>query len=182
MVSNNKFNEYKDIGSYLAGLLEGDGHMDIQSDDSTSKKVNPFTGVEEPGVRAPGPRFVFIFHKNNLNMFEQLNKYIGSGFFKTGSGNSIRFVVADKQGVIKLINLMNGKLRTPKAPGRKAPLGIWDGEGVAPSGPKVITFHKLIDKVNLSKSLHIPKLPINNSRGGRAAPRPGGASSAPGLL
>lgn len=127
MASNNKFNEYKDIGSYLAGLLEGDGHIDIQSDDSTSKKVNP--------------RFVFTFHKNNLSMFEQLNEYIGSGFFKTGLGNSIRYVVADKQGVIKLVNLMNGNLRTPK----------------------IITFHKLIDKLNLSESLHIYKLPIDNS-------------------
>jgi hypothetical protein len=125
--SNNKFNEYKDIGSYLAGLLEGDGHIDIQSDDSTSKKVNP--------------RLVFTFHKNNLSMFKQLNEYIGSGFFKTGLGNSMRYIVADKQGVIKLINLINGKLRTPK----------------------VITFHKLIDKLNLSESLDISKLPIDIS-------------------
>lgn len=125
--SNNKFNEYKDIGSYLAGLLEGDGHIDIQSDDSTSKKVNP--------------RLVFTFHKNNLSMFKQLNEYIGSGFFKTGLGNSMRYIVADKQGVIKLINLINGKLRTPK----------------------VITFHKLIDKLNLSESLDIYKLPIDIS-------------------
>ena len=41
MKSNNKLNEYKDIGSYLAGLLEGDGNIDIQSNESTSKKINP---------------------------------------------------------------------------------------------------------------------------------------------
>ena len=49
MVSTNSFNEYKDIGSYLAGLLEGEGHIDIQSDNSTSKKVNPRCG----GLRPP---------------------------------------------------------------------------------------------------------------------------------
>ena len=41
MKSNNKLNECKDIGSYLAGLLEGDGNIDIQSNESTSKKINP---------------------------------------------------------------------------------------------------------------------------------------------
>lgn len=127
MKSNNKLNEYKHIGSYLAGLLEGDGHIKIQSSESTSKKINP--------------RFVFTFHTNNLSMYDELHQFVDSGFFKTGSNNTIRFVVADKKGVLKLTNLMNGYLRTPK----------------------ILTFHKLIDKLNLNNSLEIPKLPIDNS-------------------
>ena len=141
--SNNKLNEYKDIGSYLAGLLEGDGHIDIQSDESTYRKINP--------------KYVFTFHKDNLKMYEELRLFIGSGFFKQGSGDTIRFVVADKKGVLgpegpdqrgpgalvvlKLTNLMNGYLRTPK----------------------IMTFHRLIDKLNLNDSLEISKLPIDNS-------------------
>jgi len=116
MKSNNKLNEYKHIGSYLAGLLEGDGHIEIQSSESTSKKINP--------------RFVFTFHTNNLSMYDELHQFVDSGFFKTGSNNTIRFVVADKKGVLKLTNLMNGYLRTPK----------------------ILTFHKLIDKLNLNNS------------------------------
>lgn len=78
-------------------------------------------------------------------MYEELQQFIGSGFFKTGSNNTMRFVVADKKGVrpgakppaeqegagpllvLKLTNLMNGYLRTPK----------------------IMTFHRLIDKLNL---------------------------------
>jgi hypothetical protein len=126
-MSSNKFYNNPDIGSYLAGLLEGDGHIDLQKEDSTTKKINP--------------KMVFTFHKNNLEMFEQLKEFISSGFFKTGSGNTMRFIVADKQGVIKLTELMNGSLRTNK----------------------IITFHKLIDKLNSNNSLNILKLPIDNS-------------------
>jgi hypothetical protein len=119
--------EYGNVGAYLAGLLEGDGHIDIQREDTETKKVNP--------------RFVFTFHKNNFNLFEQLHNYIGSGFFKTGTGNSMRFVVADKKGVIKLVNLMNGYFRTPK----------------------ILTFYKLIDRLNMSYSLNILKLSMDHS-------------------
>lgn len=103
--SNNvaKFKEFytdDSIGAYLAGLIEGDGYIEIQSDKSKAKKINP--------------RIVFTFHKNNLVLFEQINAFIGSGFFKKSSINVMRFVVADKQGVIKLTNLTNGYFRTPK--------------------------------------------------------------------
>lgn len=53
----------------------------------------------------------------------------------------MRFVVADTQGVIKLVNLMNGNFRTPK----------------------ISTFHRLIEKLNFNNSLNIPKLPIDSS-------------------
>lgn len=49
---------------------------------------------------------VFTFHKNNLEMFEQLKKFISSGFFKIGSGNTMRLIVTDKQEVIKSTELM----------------------------------------------------------------------------
>ena len=47
--NENKLMEYGNVGAYLAGLLEGDGHIDIQREDTETKKVNP--------------RFVFTFHK-----------------------------------------------------------------------------------------------------------------------
>lgn len=74
-------------------------------------------------------------------MFEQLKEFIGSGFFKTGSSNIMRLIVADKQRIIRLTELMNGSLRTNK----------------------IITFHKLIDRLNSNNSLNILKLPINDS-------------------
>nr|YP_010996238.1 LAGLIDADG endonuclease [Mucor indicus]WPA89410.1 LAGLIDADG endonuclease [Mucor indicus] len=32
---------------------------------------------------ARGARYVFTFHKDNLKMYEELQQFIGSGFFKT---------------------------------------------------------------------------------------------------
>lgn len=66
-------------------------------------------------------------------MYGELHQFIGSGFFKE-SNNTIIFIVADKEGVIKLTNLMNGNFITSK----------------------IITFHKLIDKLNLNYSLSFP--------------------------
>jgi hypothetical protein len=37
----NKLMGYENAGAYLAGLLEGDGHIDIQREDTETKKVNP---------------------------------------------------------------------------------------------------------------------------------------------
>ena len=52
----------------------------------------------------------------------------------------MRYVIADKNGIIKLVNLVNGYFRTPK----------------------IQTFHKLIDFLNVKHNLNIIKLPIDN--------------------
>ena len=127
--SNNiiKFNTYNNINSYITGLLEGDGYIEIISEDSKSKNKNP--------------RFVFTFHINNLDLFNEFKNFIDSGYFIKGSNNTMRFIIADIKGVIKLTNLINGYFRTPK----------------------IITFYKLINILNKKYSLNIFKLPINNS-------------------
>jgi hypothetical protein len=55
----------------LAGLLEGDGHIHIPAYGKTTLK------------RILNPRFVFTFHKNNLELYKfiqlQLN---GKGYFQ----------------------------------------------------------------------------------------------------
>jgi LAGLIDADG endonuclease len=53
----------------------------------------------------------------------------------------MRFIVKDIKGVIKLINIMNGYFRTPK----------------------IETFHKLIQNINITRSENIPLLPLNTS-------------------
>ena len=115
------------VGAYLAGLLEGDGYIDIPKNSNKTKRISP--------------RFVFTFHKKNLSLFKQLHKFIGSGFFKTGPGNTMRYVVADKQGITGTIRLTDGCSRTPK----------------------IITFYKLIDDFNTYFSMTIVKLPIDKS-------------------
>jgi hypothetical protein len=50
-MSSNRFYNNPDIGSYLARLLERNGHIDLQRENSITK-INP--------------KIVFTFHKNYL--------------------------------------------------------------------------------------------------------------------
>jgi len=117
-----------DLGAYLAGLLEGDGSISIDNPKIERRTVNP--------------AFIFTFDKNNLPLYEYLKSCIGSGSFQNvQNSNTMRYIIKDKKGVIKLVNLMNGYFRTPK----------------------IETFHKLINNLNSTHSLSIPLLPLNTS-------------------
>lgn len=125
--SINKFNSYDNSGSYLAGLLEGDGNISIRYNKDTNEIISTV--------------FEFTFHENNLALFNELRDFIGSGNIYPKGGNSMRYNIADKGGVIKLVNLVNGYFRTPK----------------------IQTFHRLIDHLNVKHNLNIIKSPIDIS-------------------
>jgi hypothetical protein len=99
IMSSNRFYNNLNIGSYLARLLEENDYIDFQK--IVQLKINP--------------KMVFIFHKNNLEMFKQLKIFIDSRFFKTKFGNTMRLIVTNKQGIIKLMELINGSLRINKS-------------------------------------------------------------------
>lgn len=97
------FNNDNDLGHYLAGLLEGDGHISLPSLGSTILN------------RVLNPRIVFTSHKNNLGMYTFLQSELGNiGRFQASSTNVIRYVIGDMKSIIYIINLIHGKLRTPK--------------------------------------------------------------------
>lgn len=101
----------ENIGAYLVGLVEGDGYIEIRSENSKIKQPNPrFVFTRGSGHPSEHPDF----HKNNLALFENLKVSIGAGFLKKGPGNTIRYVVADLQSVTKLTHQINGYFRTPK--------------------------------------------------------------------
>lgn len=97
------FNNDNDLGHYLAGLLEGDGHISLPSLGSTILN------------RVLNPRIVFTSHKNNLGMYTFLQSELGNiGRFQASSTNVIRYIIGDMKSIIYIINLIHGKLRTPK--------------------------------------------------------------------
>jgi hypothetical protein len=97
------FNNDNDLGYYLAGLLEGDGHISLPSLGSTILN------------RVLNPRIVFTSHKNNLGMYTFLQSELGNiGRFQASSTNVIRYIIGDMKSIIYIINLIHGKLRTPK--------------------------------------------------------------------
>jgi len=91
------------LGYYLAGLLEGDGDISIPALGNTTLN------------RVLNPRIVFTSHINNLGMYAYIQSeldYVGR--FQTSGKNVLRYIIGDKNGIILFINLIHGKLRTPK--------------------------------------------------------------------
>lgn len=92
-----------DLGHYLAGLLEGDGHISLPSLGKTTLN------------RVLNPRIVFTTHKDNLAMYTFLQSELGNiGRFQSSGTNVIRYIIGDMKSIIYIINLIHGKLRTPK--------------------------------------------------------------------
>jgi hypothetical protein len=88
------------INSYLAGLFEGDGHIWFPKADA-KKRHNP--------------RFCITFSLKNESLAKQLLKIIGYGFIAyKPKNNACVLVVSPVKGLKKIIELINGELRTPK--------------------------------------------------------------------
>ena len=88
------------LGTYLAGLFEGDGHIWIQNS-NMKKKHNP--------------RFCITFSLKNESLAKKLLDLIGSGFIRYKSkDNACVWVVSPVVGLKKIVSLINGELRTPK--------------------------------------------------------------------
>nr|WPM94748.1 hypothetical protein [Ceratocystis fimbriata] len=112
-----------DLGYYLGGLLEGDGHISLPSVGSTTLN------------RVLNPRIVFTSHIDNLGMYSLIQSELGNiGRFQQTGKNVLRYIIGDMKGIIQILNLVHGKLRTPKNK----------------------RFNDLIKFINLKYSLDIP--------------------------
>lgn len=111
---------------YLAGLLEGDGHLALPALGNTTLN------------RILNPRIIFTSHINNLGLYAYIQSELGGiGRFQiTGKNQSaLRYIIGDIKGILLFINLIHGKLRTPKN----------------------IRFNELIKFLNIKYSLEIPE-------------------------
>ncbi len=77
------------FGQYLAGLIDGDGHF-------SSKQ-----------------QLVIVFSSTDAQLAYYVKKIIGFGHVnKVKDKNAYLYIISNKDGIIKTINLINGKLRT----------------------------------------------------------------------
>jgi len=135
------FKNNNNIGYYLAGLLEGDGHISLPSLGVTklNRVLNP---IFQKKMIPSGDRIVFTSHKNNLSMYAFIQSELGNiGRFQTSGNNAIRYIIGDIKGIMLFINLIHGKLRTPKN----------------------IRFNDLIKFMNAKYSLNTPESSLDNS-------------------
>jgi LAGLIDADG endonuclease len=90
------------LGYYLAGLLEGDGHISIPALGNTTLN------------RVFNPRIIFTSHINNIELYAYIQFQLGGiGRFQCNN-NTIRYIIGDIEGIKTIIKLLHGKLRTPK--------------------------------------------------------------------
>lgn len=89
------------IAPYLAGLIEGDGHIAVHNKESKSKVFRP--------------KILIVFNMNDKPLAEKLSAVLKAGkvISKAKAGHVLLQILA-KQEVLKIINLINGYMRTPK--------------------------------------------------------------------
>lgn len=129
IVNNFNYND-NEFSYYLAGLLEGDGYISLPALGNTTLN------------RILNPRLVFTFNINNLPLFVFIKNKLEVGRFQQSSENVGRYIIGDYKGIIKVVELIHGKLRTPKN----------------------ITFNKLIDFLNLKYNINIAESPLDTSQ------------------
>jgi hypothetical protein len=126
-IYKNDFN----FSSYLAGLIEGDGSIHVpKTERSVKGKINY-------------PSISIVFHLKDLPLCLMIQKNLKHGSISRVKGsNAYIFTVNNIQGQILFVNLINGKMRTPK----------------------IYALHNLIDWLNnKNQTLNIFKKNIDNS-------------------
>jgi len=118
---------------YLAGLLEGDRCFYIP------KELKMISGKPSryAEVRAS---IEVVFALKDEPSAEYLKNIFGGNVYKRKDKNCVRWLIQDRKSLTNIVNLINGKLRTPK----------------------INAFYRLIDFLNL-KGDNIIKLPLDRS-------------------
>jgi len=90
------------LGPYLAGLIEGDGYIGVQDPNSNTKVIYR-------------PKIIIVFNINDKPLAEKLSAElkVGKVINREKAGHVLLQILA-KEEVLKIINLINGYMRTPK--------------------------------------------------------------------
>lgn len=126
--TNYSINNYKFI-TYLTGLIEGDGTIIVpKSERSFKGKLNY-------------PSIQIVFHLKDLPLALLIQQNLGYGSLIRKKGlNAYTLCVNDQKGILNLVNLLNGNMKTPK----------------------INSLYKLIDWLNnKNPNLNLRKLPLN---------------------
>lgn len=125
--SNSSINNNKFI-SYLTGIIEGDGSIIVPKTERSSKgKLNY-------------PSIQISFHLKDLPLALLIQKNLGYGSLIRKKGlNAFVLHINDQKGILNLVNLLNGNMKTPK----------------------IYSLYKLIDWLNNKTNLNLIKLPLN---------------------
>lgn len=91
------------FGSYLAGLIEGDGTIIVPKEERSSKGILNYPSVQ------------IVFQLKDFPLCQYVQKLIGHGSIHKKK-QSARYILTinNLQGIITIVNLINGKIYGPK--------------------------------------------------------------------
>jgi LAGLIDADG endonuclease len=84
----------KNLGFYLAGLIEGDDYISI------TKENRVILGI--------------VFNIKDQPLAEKILNCLGKGSIVKRKSNSIELRFSEKKTILRIVTLINGKFRTPK--------------------------------------------------------------------
>lgn len=86
------------------------------------------------------PSIQIVFHLKDIPLALLIQKNLGFGSLQRKKGVNYILYINSDEGILKLVNLFNGNMRTPK----------------------IYSLFKLIDWLNVKKKLNLKKLPLNS--------------------
>ena len=93
----------EEIRNYLAGLIEGDGTIYVPKDKYSVKGRKNYPSIQ------------IAFNQKDVPLATQIVKVLGAGSIAKKKGkNASILTVNSLEGVQQLVELLNGKMRTPK--------------------------------------------------------------------
>ena len=91
----------KQLASYLAGLIEGDGTFAVHNKNSTAKKYTPM--------------ILIVFKRGDLPLAKYLKDLTNCGIIMNKENRGyVLWQIKDIVGVFTIVNIINGYMRTPK--------------------------------------------------------------------
>ena len=127
-IHNDSMKSSSKLAPYLAGLIEGDGHIAVHDKNSKSKEFRP--------------KVLIVFNEKDKPLANKLSTLLGVGkvIDRSKAGHVLLQILA-KEEVLKVINLINGYMRTPK----------------------IEALHRAINWINEKDNISIPLLSLDLS-------------------
>ena len=100
-INSEEIRLHNKLGPYLAGLIESDGSLAVHDINSKAKKYSP--------------KIVVVFNLNDNTLAEKLASVTQVGkIYKRENQGCVLWNIQNSGDVIKIINIINGYMRTPK--------------------------------------------------------------------
>lgn len=145
----NLFNS-KNLGSYLAGLIEGDGTFAVNNKDSIVKKYNP--------------TILIVLKKSDLPFANFLRELTNCGIVMNKKDRGyVLWQINDIVGVFTIVNIINGYMRTPKIEALSRTINLLNDYIKSNQNSKLLATKNILMKIKPTIIKDLDVSPINSN-------------------